>query len=156
MINSFAIKVFVIGGICKLLKQSGKVVFAEACCFCNLVKGKIFRAVFINIIADGKKTIQIFFLLLRSGIKTAGCKGLVSADQRKNIKHARIDNSFRKKGILFIFRKNLADKMINIGIDVRSGLRSKSENRGNQREDGIEIRPSSRMPMKMPILLPPG
>ena len=48
MINSFAIKVFVIGGICKLLKQSGKVVFAEACCFCNLVKGKIFRAVFIN------------------------------------------------------------------------------------------------------------
>ena len=24
MINSFAIKVFVIGGICKLLKQSGK------------------------------------------------------------------------------------------------------------------------------------
>mgnify|MGYP007108839967 CR=1 FL=1 len=71
MINSFAIKVFVIGGICKLLKQSGKVVFAEACCFCNLVKGKIFRAVFINIIADGKKTIQIFFLFLRSGIKTA-------------------------------------------------------------------------------------
>ena len=58
MINSFAIKVFVIGGICKLLKQSGKVVFAEACCFCNVIKGKIFRAVFINIIADGKKTIQ--------------------------------------------------------------------------------------------------
>lgn len=57
MINSFAIKVFVIGGICKLLKQSGKVVFAEACCFCNVIKGKIFRAVFINIIADGKKTI---------------------------------------------------------------------------------------------------
>ena len=83
MINSFAIKVFVIGGICKLLKQSGKVVFAEACCFCNVIKGKIFRAVFINIIADGKKTIQIFFLFLRSGIKTAGCKGLVSADQRK-------------------------------------------------------------------------
>ena len=60
MINFLAIKVFVIGGICKLLKQSGKVVFAEACCFCNVIKGKIFRAVFINIIADGKKTIQIF------------------------------------------------------------------------------------------------
>ncbi len=139
MINSFAIKVFVIGGICKLLKQSGKVVFAEACCFCNVIKGKIFRAVFINIIADGKKTIQIFFLFLRSGIKTAGCKGLVSADQRKNIKHARIDNGLRKKGILFVFRKNLADEMINIGINIRSSLWCKGENGGNQRENGIEI-----------------
>lgn len=117
MLDSFLIQIFIKGYSRKVFKESCKMIFAETGNGGNIIQTQIFRAMFLNIIADIQEFVAVFFLLIGGHIESVPHTGIFAADENQHLDQFGVDGGADQDGAAVIFPGDIKHQFLKPFVD---------------------------------------